>query len=423
MLNFRPPKDSPALINTFKFLLPWYMKIQMGGTEVHPVDGAIERFQKVAKRRGMVCPNHSNRLDPEMIFALSILLREDFNYVAAREVFDWDHGINGWWLQRLGAYSVVRGAADRESFKMTRKIIAEGKKKLVLFPEGEISRQNDTLMPLESGAAQLTFWAVEELQKMSGADNVSLEPIYLTPVALKYTYPDDIRPALKKALDGLENRLDIRKPQESNVDAFYQRLQLIAAKLLDTLEAEYSFKPDPQASINARIQALRAHILNSVAAQLHITLPESAKPLECVRILRNTMDDFVYVQDEEKMSEYQRKIHEQKAAIIKGFYRDLDRVVNFIVIYEGYFKEQNTQERFADILERLETEIIGGDPTPKGRRRVLLDVGESINVSARYPEYKKDKRNVLNQVTDEVARQISDMLIKLEKGRRPLLLD
>ncbi|MFX6281365.1 hypothetical protein ABTF86_20095, partial [Acinetobacter baumannii] len=79
------------------------------------------------------------------------------------------------------------------------------KKKLVLFPEGEISRQNDTLMSLETGAAQLTFWGVEELTKMSAKNNGQVEPLYLTPVALKYTYATDVRPALKRTLSSLEN--------------------------------------------------------------------------------------------------------------------------------------------------------------------------------------------------------------------------
>lgn len=397
------------------------MKVQTGGIQVKPVDGAIERFRKVAKKRGMVCPNHSNRIDPEIIFVFSMMVGEDFNYVAAREVFDWDRGINGWWLQRLGAYSVVRGAADRESFKMTRKVIAEGRKKLCLFPEGEISRQNDTLMGLESGAAQLTFWAVEELQKLSGNNNGGvIEPIYLTPVALKYTYAGDIRPALRKTLTALELRLNIQNT--AGEDAFYPRIRTVAERLLITLEAEYGFKPAADATMNDRIQALRKHILNSVATQLRVNLPPTAKPLECVRILRNTMDDFIYV-DEGPMSEYQKKVHDEKASIVKNFYKDLDRVVNFIVIYEGYFREQNTQERYADTIERLETEVIGGDPSAKGPRHVLLDVGESIDMTARYGDYKKDKRGVLNQITDDVAGQISQMLIKMEQTRKPLLLE
>src|SRR5262249_20687781 len=162
--DFRPPLDTPALIGMVKLFLPVYMKLELNDTRIKVVDGALDRFKVTAGKRSMLCPNHSNRHDPQVMFSFSKVVDEDFNFVAAREVFDWRNGRNGWWLQHLGCYSVVRGAADRESFKMTKKILVEGKKKLVLFPEGEISRQNETLMPLESGAAQMTFWAMDELE-------------------------------------------------------------------------------------------------------------------------------------------------------------------------------------------------------------------------------------------------------------------
>jgi hypothetical protein len=43
-------------------------------------------------------------------------------------------------------------------------------------------------------------------------------------------------------------------------------------------------------------------------------------------------------------------------------------------------------------------------------------------MSERFTDYKKEKKLVLNKVTEEVSRQISDMLIKLDTVRSPLLL-
>jgi hypothetical protein len=217
----------------------------------------------------------------------------------------------------------------------------------------------------------------------------------------------------------LEDRIGIKTSRDHSD---YQQLLTIAAKLLDTLEKEYTFKSTPGATMNERINSLRSHILKGIAAQLHIELPANARPLEWVRTIRNTMDDFIY-QDDAPKSDYQRKVHEEKAQTIKGFYRDLDRVVNFIVVYEGYIKEHNTQERFADILGRMESEIIGGEPSSYGPRRIFLDIGNSINVSECYDDYKKDKRGVLNKVTDEVAGQISNMLVQLNKYREPFMME
>ncbi|PWT96996.1 MAG: hypothetical protein C5B53_08605 [Candidatus Melainabacteria bacterium] len=416
MLDFRPPIDSPALLSCVKLGLPLYMKFNLHDTRVEPVEGATERFKALRGKRGMICPNHSNRHDPQVMFAFSRIVKEDFNYIAAREVFDWDNGRNGWWIQRMGAYSVVRGAADRESFKMTRKILAEGKKKLVLFPEGEISRQNDTLMALESGAAQLCFWAVEELNK--GNANGNIEPIFLLPMALKYTFTKDVRPALRRKVSVIEERLGL-KPSENT--PIRERIRVIGQSLLATLEHEYNYNNKDGQIPSERIMRLRQHILKSAAEQLHIKLPENNRELESVRIIRNTLDDFIY-SDEIPKSEYQRKIHDEKAAVIRGFYRDLERVVNFIAIYDTYLDEQNTQERFADILDRLETEVIGGEPSFTGPRRVLLDVGQAINMSDRYADYKKDKRAILAKTMEEVSGQLTSMLKQLEQMRTPILV-
>ncbi|MBC7996636.1 MAG: 1-acyl-sn-glycerol-3-phosphate acyltransferase, partial [Leptolyngbya sp.] len=321
MLDFRPPKDSPLLLNFIKLCSPAYKKIGLGGLQLKIQEGALQRFQKLKGKRTMVCPNHSNRHDPQTMFFFGQTAGECFNYVAAREVFEWDGGMNGWWLQRIGAYSVVRGAPDRESFKTTKRILCEGKRKLVLFPEGEISRQNDTLLPLETGAAQLSFWGLEEVDKQA-----SEEHVYILPVALKYTYTGDIKPKLSETLSVLEEKLSVTRQPDSKL---YQRLMAVAAKLISLLESEYDKKPAKDATLNDRITSLRESILHRMAGYLNVELPKSGKPLDAVRLFRNKIDDFVY-EDEGKLSEYERKRHEEKSAAIKTFYKDLDRVVNFI---------------------------------------------------------------------------------------------
>ena len=77
-----------------------------------------------------------------------------------------------------------------------------------------------------------------------------------------------------------------------------------------------------------------------------------------------------------------------------------------------------TQERLAEVIDRLETEIMG-HATSKGPREVLVEAGEAIDLSRYYLEYKKDKKRVVQIVTDQIFGQISGMLQKLEKMRQP----
>lgn len=412
MLEFRPPLDSPLLIGIARTFLPQILQFRMKNAEIEVVGDGLERFKSLKGKRVMICPNHSHRHDPEVMFTLSCLAGEEFNFIAAREVFDWNDGKNGWLLQRMGVYSVVRGAVDRESFKTTKRLLVEGKKKLVLFPEGEISRQNDVLLPLESGAAQLSFMALDELQK-----KIPGEPMYILPVALKYTYKYDTTPLLSVLMSKIEDKLGIPNAAD---ETLYKRVRAAADVVLKTLENEYDRKPPADADLNARINDLKTHILKTMADVLHVNLPAGSSHLDSVRILRNTLDDFIY-EDDEDLPPYQKKIHDEKAIKIKAFYRDLDRVVCFIAIYDGYLSPPITQERLINVLELIETEVFG-EAKIKGPRKVYIRVGEPVNLLDYYADYKKTKKVVIEQVSQRISTQLHDMLVEADKQRQSVFV-
>src|SRR5581483_3921566 len=82
------------------------------------------------KLRGTHCVlmvNHSDREDPTVTFEISRQAKENFIYLAARELFDENLGFRGWVMQRCGAYSVIRGkTADSTSAKATIHLITDG---------------------------------------------------------------------------------------------------------------------------------------------------------------------------------------------------------------------------------------------------------------------------------------------------------
>lgn len=414
MLDFRPPEDNALVIALCKLFMPQILLFRCADLQVKVHGDGLERFKKLTGKHTLICPNHSYRHDPEVMFEFGRQGGEAFNYVAAREVFDYNNGLNGWLLQKLGVYSVVRGAADRESFKTTKGILASGKKKLVLFPEGEISWQNESILPLESGAVQLSFWALDELQKTKPD-----EPVYVLPIALKYNYRKNILAALDHSITALEKHLGIHSHHD---DSLYQRTRNAALKVLEALERQYGCKLGIDAPLNDRMTEVKERSLRSMAKVLEIDLPPLKNTyLDWVRILRNTMDDFIYG-DTKQMSDYERKMHDERTAQIKQYYRDLDRIVGFIAIYDGYLAPPATQERIANVVEMLEGEVFG-EKTIKGPRRVTVEVGEPINLLELYSEYKKNKRAVLEQATGELSRQIHGMLDVLEKQREAVYVN
>lgn len=117
MLDFKPPRDNALVIGLCKLFMPHILRVRCHDTQVAVHGDGLQRFKELAGKRTLICPNHSYRHDPEVMFEFGRQAGESFNFVAAREVFDYNKGFNGWLLQRLGCYSVVRGAADRESLK------------------------------------------------------------------------------------------------------------------------------------------------------------------------------------------------------------------------------------------------------------------------------------------------------------------
>ncbi len=413
MLDFKPPKDSQLVIGLSHILMPFILQYHLHDTELEIIADGLERFRQLDGKRVVICPNHSNSEDPELMFAFGARAGQSFNYMAAREVFEWNHGWRGKFFQMLGCYSVVRGAPDREAFRTTRDLIVKNKKKVVIFPEGEVSHQNDTLMPLETGVAQMAMWALEDLKKQ----DLGI-PVYMLPVALKYTFRQEVHHQLETAMWRLEERLSIKS---SASDCLYARLRAVAVRIIEAMEVEYGVKPPKDCDSNTRIDHMRSAILKNIAAYLQVNLPPEESQLGWVRILRNALDDFIYHEDEE-FSEYEKRIHEERCQKIMRFYSDLDRVVRFIAIYDGYVRDHLTQERFSDVLDRFEKEVFG-KVYNRGPRKVMLDVGRPINLLDYYADYKANKKGTLHKINDEVAAQLTTMLETLESKRTPIFVN
>ncbi len=95
--------------------------------------------------------------------------------MSARETFEKGFGINGFILQRMGAFSVDREGSDIQAIKKAMSILQKGKYPLVMFPEGEIYHLNERLTPLNEGAATLALRVAKKMGKENnGQDNINL---------------------------------------------------------------------------------------------------------------------------------------------------------------------------------------------------------------------------------------------------------
>lgn len=416
-LQFMPPRQNPALVSVMQRLAPGILRSR-GIMTVECREEELERLRQLAPERLALFPNHPTALDPAVVFHLSGLVGQRFHYLCARELFQWLHGAWGWTLQRMGGYSVLRGTPDREAFMMTRELLTRPGMKLVAFPEGEVYSQNDSLLPYHNGIIQLVFWAQEDLSASGCEDGIRIVPL-----AVRYEFIEDVREKIKASLTRLEEGLDLPARREGlapDPDDFFARLSEIGEAVLMRLEVEYGLPPEPQGPLPPRIERLKETILNRVASSLHVRLTDATFPDR----LRHLINAVYEVNDEPptELCQYERRLREDSRQRTMPMACDIERLANWMALSDGYITPETRVERVAELVSRLEEEVLG--PFPKGlppstktkdgrlvgKKRCVLRVGEPIDVREHLPAYQADRRRTVAELTDHIEDVVYGML-------------
>jgi len=403
---FRPPKNSWFLIGLIKRLLPLILRLRLKVVAVDVREGDIRNLIKLKAQRVILTPSHSGGFESCILFHLSTLLGEEFNYIACKELFE--PSPVAWLLQRLGGYSIVRGTPDRDSFRMTRQLLVEGKRWLVIFPEGEVCWHNDTVMPFHQGVAQLAFWAYEDIAKQG-----VLPSLHLVPTAIKYVYLYDMRREIASSLLRLERKLFL-PPQTLTL---YDRLRRVGEMVLTANERGYNVRPREGASLEERIQHIKELIISHAAMVLSVSLRPEQPLLDRIRTLLNAVDHIIY--SEPEGTDYERQLHHHRQQEAQTLYDELYRVLRFIALHDGYVRERLTAERFLDVLGLLELEVFGHRRIC-GPRKAILKIGSPLNLMDYLSHYRTDKQSALQEVTISLESSVRQMLTGLSRLTVPI---
>jgi 1-acyl-sn-glycerol-3-phosphate acyltransferase len=398
---FRPPRTSPFLIRLVRALMPLLLRYCCRMERVDVPDEDLERVRKLTGQRVVLCPNHPTGWDPAVIFQLSTVLGEDFHYMACIEAFA--YAPKGWFMQRMGCYSIVRGALDRESFRTTHELLLEGKRWLVIFPEGEACGHNDMVMPFQDGVVRMAFRAAEELH-----DNGLTDPLYVVPISLRYRFSRDMRREIGGALSRLERKLGIKPASRAlELEALYARLVAVGVAVVATVEQEHGIRPRPGAHLEDRMQQVKEVLVSRIAAALGVSLRPNDSLLDRIRALYNAANHVVH--EEPEGSDYERDLHRRRQQDVRPLYDDLDRVLRFVATRSDYVGETLSAERFLETIARLECEVLG-EVKWYGPRLVALRIGEPIDLVAHIQAYKQDKRNAVLGITRQLESAVMLML-------------
>ena len=421
--KFIPPEQNPWLVRSlqsFFYLVAYFVfKFRLVIKEQD-----LAKVRAIAERRVVYLPNHSNLDDGVVVFQLSAQIGQMFHYVVAIEAF---RGVIGKLMQKVGAYSIRRGIGDRPSVIQTLKLLQQPASKLVIFPEGGCSYQNDTVIPFRTGAVELAFKALARINRQEGA----IPDLYLVPVSLKYCYPNATAADVSQALTGLETALSIT-PKGDN----YKRLRAIAEQILTSLEAEYWLDSTSE-DWNQRLQNLRTRMLNYCEEKLDLTatdrLPNRERVYKVQSVLRNLSNEAKNPAiDSYKVSlcsrypsgttriptahsrrssppgdDWDAKRPSTEFCAYEHIYLTTVRLLNFDAIYDGYVAEKPTPERFFATIDRFEREVFQIDQAKsKGRRQILTTIGTLINLKDYWSAYQTDKEQTINHITNIAQQEV-----------------
>ncbi len=403
-LDFKPPMPNPLVQFAFRNLLPYICENVLKGLTVEMDEASLEKLRKIKGQRCLILPNHPSEWDPCVLFDIAKRLNENFFFVAAREVFDYSYGMRGWFFQRLGVYSLVRGSNDRKSLKTSIDVLSQNKGRLVIFVEGEISNQNETLLPLESGVIQLAFMALNELYKENGKKLDVLPSLYICPVGLRYVYEEKgLQKAVTTSVSELEEAIGCTTSAQAGT--LYERVRLLASAVLAGASAQLGYPLNADATLVQNVRGLSDFMLTKLEQVINIPPQPSLSHLDRIRTIRNTMDKILGQPAEEEPTLYAKRLSEHQKNVLKNFYEDLDRVVNFIAIYDGYLQPDMDEARYVELLRRLEKEVFG-EFHLLHPRKAYATVQEPIDLNAYFEPFLADKKGVVNQLAMDVEQKI-----------------
>ncbi|MBX9687767.1 MAG: 1-acyl-sn-glycerol-3-phosphate acyltransferase [Candidatus Obscuribacterales bacterium] len=397
MLEFREPRPNALVESICKAILPFWLKfrehlrIQVKGSQNN-----LEDFSR--KRRAVILLNHSDRQDPFAICMLAKQMHEVFYCIAARECFDWDGGWRGRLFQSLGCFSVMRGKADFHCIATTKKILREAKRKLIVFPEAEITADEEHLHDLQKAIFHIMLSVEEELAK-----NPSLSPdenVVIIPAAIKFSLDCDLHDAVLPTLKKLEKILSIRNSETRDA---LSRIHAIIDSYLDLVFKTYGI-PEPEAPEAKLAEYAAVAILEKIAAKIGMKNNESISPMAKLYATRIFADGN---------SEINSVALAPKALHCSGIRKvsiqsDFERIERLLIL-ERMLAHSSSDIQSCRMLDFIEGELCGAI-SPKGSQSCVLSLGAAIKISAYLSLYEESKEKGVDTLTEDFKKTLQDMM-------------
>ncbi|MGN0600273.1 MAG: lysophospholipid acyltransferase family protein [Oscillospiraceae bacterium] len=172
-------------------------------------DFHIEGEENIPQDKPVVlASNHRSYADPVI---LTMPMKLPVSYMAKEELFE--NKLFGWFIRKLGAFPVTRGAGDMSVIDDSINILNSGRN-LVIFPEGTRSKDGKVgkgktgvaMIAAKSGADVVPCGIIFEGEKLHFRSKLTLrfgKPIKAEEIAVEGTSPRDLKEVKKRIMGAI----------------------------------------------------------------------------------------------------------------------------------------------------------------------------------------------------------------------------
>jgi hypothetical protein len=450
-LAFLAPKFNLWVLRLVTWMLPYWLKRKLYITQIDVTD--IDRLVEVYKQSQMgrlrlvLAFRHPSSDDS---FCMGYLLTKLLPAAAAKNHrialrspvfahFIYDRGIPLWagkivsWLYpRLGGIPIHRGKADRLGLKTARDLLVNGQMPLAMAPEGATNGHSELVSPLEAGAAQIGFWAMEDLVK-AGRD----EDVLIIPIGIQYYYLDEPWFNLENLIHELEDECGLIVDRKDTIVAIrqsdgrplrkllYDRFYKLSQHLLYQMENFYAQfyqyqipeRPPLERAISRTEISQRLQNILDFALQVsenYFSLEPRGTKIDRCRRIEQAGWDWIYREElnpPDNLSTVSHKLADRIATEADLRMWHMRIVENFVAVTGSYVKDRPTIDRFAEttlLLWDLVAQIKGKQATKRpniGNRRVQMTICNPIPLSDYWDRYKSGRREA-KQATIDLTQEL-----------------
>ncbi|MCC9599822.1 1-acyl-sn-glycerol-3-phosphate acyltransferase [Stieleria sp. JC731] len=403
--EFVPPIRStawPWLIQRLR-LYDFYLRRKEGVVDYEL--RKVERFKQAidAGHSVLLAPNHCRYADPLVMGWPGREIGVHVHAMASWHLFN-EGALDAFAIRRMGGFSIFREGNDRKALEAAIDILSEGRRPLIVFPEGTTNRTNDELKPLLDGVAFMARTAAKRRRKrkddpetaaVSGSGEVVIQP-----VAIKYLCVEKIDRWATEQLDRFEMQIGWNRMPSR---CLRTRTIQLAEAMLALKETQYYGRscggPLPQ-----RRDDLIEHILTVTEQEMSIDKSTDIVR-ERVRNIRSVASTRFFSDAHSAKEKQQLRRHVDSADLAQ----DLSSYPDSYLM-----EDQVTDTRIVETIQRMQ-ETINGKADHSIPLKAVIQFDDPIKVDTGRPP--KGQRDPLMQSVED---SLKSMLGELSGEARKL---